>query len=114
MEATMKPEAPELSALIDLARHGDEPSEDDRRRVTSRVAERLAMGASAGVVAFAVSRFGWAASLKTWGIVAVVAGAGSGAYLLNQPSAPPQASVVPPALQAPRVSKPAEAAVAEL
>ena len=103
----MKPEGPELSALIDMARHGDEPSDDDRRRVTSRVAERLALGAGVGVVAFSLSRFGWAASLKTWGIVAVaLAGAGSGAYLLNQPSAAPQASVVPPALQAPRVTEP--------
>jgi hypothetical protein len=113
MEASMKPE-PELSALIDLARHGDEPNEDDRRRVTSRVAERLALGAGVGVAAFSLSRFGWATSLKTWGIAAVaLAGAGSGAYLLNQPSAAPQASVVRPAVQAPHASNPVALPVAE-
>jgi hypothetical protein len=75
----MKPEAPELSALFDHARHGDEPSEDDRRRVSARVAERLAVGAGLGAATLTLTRFGWASSVKTWGVVAVVlAGAGSG------------------------------------
>lgn len=99
----MKPEAPELSALFEQARHGDEPSADDRRRVSARVAERLALGAGLGAATLTLTRFGWAASLKTWGVVAVVlAGAGSGAYLLGAsaqspvaPVAAPRASVVP-------------------
>lgn len=101
----MKPEAPELSALIDLARHGDEPTADDRRRVTSRVAERLAIGAGVGAAALTFSRFGWAASLKTWGVVAVaLAGAGSGAYLVtSEPEAPSSSVAVRPAPVVPRI-----------
>lgn len=99
----MKPEAPELSALFEQARHGDEPSADDRRRVSARVAERLALGAGLGAATLTLTRVGWAASLKTWGVVGVVlAGAGSGAYLLGAPAqspvapvAAPRASVVP-------------------
>ncbi len=84
----MKGDAQELDALFEVARHGDEPSDADRRRVTARVAERLAIGAGAGAAVFTLSRFVSAASFKTWGIVAVfVAGAGSGAYLLGEPSA---------------------------
>jgi hypothetical protein len=106
MEATMKGDAPELDALFEVARYGDEPSDADRRRVTARVAERLAVGAGAGAAVFTLSRFAWAASFKTWGILAVVVvGAGSGAYLLSGPNAdehrgltaPPVAHSVAPA-----------------
>lgn len=82
----MKCDAPELDALFEVARHGDEPTDADRRRVTARVAERLAVGAGVGAAVFTLSRFAWAASFKTWGIVAVVVvGAGAGAYLLSGP-----------------------------
>ena len=57
----MKPE-PELSALIDLARHGDEPNEDDRRRVTSRVAERLALAGRDSLEGIRVASIGPATS----------------------------------------------------
>ena len=101
----MKPEATELSTLFEHARHGDEPSENDRRRVTSRVAERLALGTGAGVVALTFTRFGWATSFKTWGVVAVaLAGAGSGAYVLGGSGTAPSDSVaVRPAPVVPRV-----------
>jgi hypothetical protein len=104
MEATMKPEGLELSALFEQARHGDEPSDEDRRRVTGRVAEQLALGAGVGAAALTITRFGWATSFKTWGVVAVaLAGAGSGAYLLGAPSAAPSSSVaVAPAPVVPR------------
>ncbi len=104
----MKADVPELDALFEVARCGDEPSDADRHRVTARVAERLAVGAGAGAAVFSLSRVAWAASFKTWGIVAMaVAGAGSGAYLLSDPSADEHhALTAPPVAHPPSVARP--------
>lgn len=103
----MKPDAPELDVLFEVARRGSEPSAADRSRVTARVAQRLALGAGAAAVGLTVSRLGWAGSLKTWAVMAVaVAGAGSGAYLLSSASFDEH-----PALTTPAVAPPPPAAL---
>ena len=47
----MKTLSRESRLLIDAARDGDEPSVDDRRRVRSALARKIAVGAAAGAVA---------------------------------------------------------------
>jgi hypothetical protein len=103
----MKPDAPELAALFEMARDGDEPSDSDRRRVTARVAQRLALGAGAGAAALTLSRVGWAVSFKAWAIAAVaVASAGSGAYLLSRGDADEHRALTAPPVAHPPPSAP--------
>jgi hypothetical protein len=57
----MKALGPEASALLEAARHGDEPNEADARRVREAVAVRIAAG-----VGGAAGALGAAAAAKSW------------------------------------------------